>query len=56
MLFLILLTTILAGLMGRGLGGMKERAQNEILMEKVFEQKLEDENDVETENSAQRRM
>ena len=39
-----------AGLMGRGLGGMKERAQNEDLMEGKFAEKISDESDVDMEN------
>lgn len=37
--------------MGRGLGGMKERAQNEDLMEGKFAEKISDESDVDMENS-----
>lgn len=40
-----------SGLMGRGLGGMTERAQNENLMEQKFEEQMEDEGDVEAENN-----
>ena len=36
--------------MGRGLGGMKERAQNEDLMEAKFAEKISDESDVDMEN------
>ena len=41
--------------MGRGLGGMTERAQNENLMEQKFEEKIEDESDVELEDSKRER-
>lgn len=44
-----------SGLMGRGLGGMTERAQNENLMEQKFEEQLEDEEDVENENVSRSR-
>ena len=43
-----------AGLMGRGLGGMTERAQNENLMEQKFAEQMDDEEDVEHENNARR--
>lgn len=46
----------LAGLMGRGLGGMKERAQNENLMQGKFAEKLSDEHDAELEDRNLRRM
>ena len=36
--------------MGRGLGGMTERAQNENLMEQKFEEQMNDEEDVDSEN------
>jgi len=44
-----------SGLMGRGLGGMTERAQNENLMEEKFEEQIEDEKDVALENSRRAR-
>lgn len=43
-----------SGLMGRGLGGMTERAQNENLMEQKFEEQMEDESDVENETNGRR--
>ena len=42
--------------MGRGLGGMKERSQNENLMEQKFNDKMADENDAEEEIKSVRRM
>jgi len=45
-----------SGLMGRGLGGMKERAQNENLMQGKFAEKLSDEHDAELEDRNLRRM
>jgi len=44
-----------SGLMGRGLGGMTERAQNENLMEQKFAEQMDDEEDVEHENEARSR-
>ena len=44
-----------AGLMGRGLGGMTERAQNENLMEQKFAEQMDDEQDVQHENEARSR-
>ena len=41
--------------MGRGLGGMTERAQNENLMEQKFAEQMEDESDVENENNSRTR-
>lgn len=44
-----------SGLMGRGLGGMTERAQNENLMEQKFADKIEDESDVDAEDARRTR-
>ena len=44
-----------AGLMGRGLGGMSERAQNENLMQQKFAEQMDDEQDIEHENMARSR-
>jgi len=44
-----------SGLMGRGLGGMSERAQNENLMQQKFAEQMDDEQDIEHENMARSR-
>ena len=41
--------------MGRGLGGMSERAQNENLMQQKFAEQMDDEQDIEHENMARSR-